>query len=100
VHLLYNAFAIEYGCSANYAKQTVFKEMVLPDVFVYHKENKFGVIIKEVRSTKDIPKEQMTKCISKFKEWSGMQGIYLPDAENKEEIRSLEIMIDRMQDYL
>ena len=99
-HLLFAAYAIEYGCTMDYAKQVVLKEEVCPDVFMYKKQSKFGDTINEKRSTADIPKELMAKCISRFKEYAGINGIHLPDAENEEERRSLEVMIERMSDYL
>lgn len=99
-HLLFSAFAIEYGCSLTYAKQIVFKEMVCPDIFVYEKINNLGVTIKEKRSSADILKEKMTECIGRFKEWSGKRGIPLPDATDQGWLRSIEVEASKMKEYL
>ena len=101
LHLICTAFALEYGSSLNYVKQKILKKVVCPDIFVYEKMVKNGERIKEVRSTADIPKEQMTEVISRFKEWSAMEaGIDLPNATDQEWLRQIEIEASRMAHYL
>lgn len=101
MHLLFSAFAMEYGCSEHYAKQNVFKGTVCPDIFVYFRTSKTGVKLREKRSTASIPKEQMTESINRFKEWSAKEaGIPLPEATDQGWLRSIEVEAERMKEYL
>lgn len=100
MYLLFACFSLEYGCSLDYAKQIVFKEMVCPEVFMYERKNKFGITIPEKRSTANIPKEKLTECIGRFKEWAGQAGILLPEATDQGWLRSIELEADRMKQYL
>lgn len=100
-HLLFAAFALEYGCSLDYAKQVIYKEIVCPEVFMYKRPLKNDDIIEEKRSTRDIPKETTTMCIKHFKEWSAKEaGIPLPDATDQGWLRQIELEAARMSHYL
>jgi len=101
LHLLFSAFAIEYGCSLDHVKQVILKEDVCPDVFMYERTLKSFEVVPHKRSTSDIPKEKMTECIGRFKEWSAKEaGIELPDATDQGWLRSIELEADRMKHYL
>jgi len=101
IHLLFTYFAIEIGSSLDYVKQYVFKEMVCPEVFLYNRTLKSGEVIQEKRSTAKIPKETLTECIKKFKEWSAREaGIPLPEATDQGWLRSIEVEAERFKHYL
>jgi len=82
-HVLINLFAIEYGDTANYVKQTLLKEIVCLEIFkTTHTNRKTGEIRGDWRSSADLDSKEMTQVIDKFRTWSSMTaGIYLPSAE-------------------
>ena len=93
LHLLLAYFALEYGCRKEYAKLEFYKKTVNPDIFVYPRYDRIkDCIVEEIRSSKELTKEEMSLSIERFKIWSVQEaGILLPDAEDKENIQQAEM---------
>ena len=101
LHLILGWFALEYGETLDYVKQEYFKRLVNPDLFVTRKEDRFLGETEVLRSTRDLTKEQLTVAISRFRDWSSREaGIYLPEANEDEFLRAVEVELSRRQIYL
>jgi hypothetical protein len=90
LHLIIAYFASETGNTLETVKQEFFKG--------YANEVIFG---KRKRSTASLNIEEMSLAIERFKIWASMVGnVYLPDAENQEQMRQLQSEIQRNKQYL
>lgn len=101
LHLILGYFALEYGETMEYVKEKYFKRHVNSDIFVEVKNDTFLGKLKTLRSSADISKEEMSIAIERFKMWSVKEaGITLPDADNGEFLREIEIEIENKRQYL
>lgn len=101
LHVLLGVLAMEFGETLEYVKQNYYKELVNPDLFVIKKEDKFMGERIQLRSSRDLTKEEMTESIDKLKVWASKEcGIYLPDAEDKALIARIEAEMRRNAKYL
>lgn len=91
LHLILTWFSLEYGCSMEYAKHSYFKEMN-KNIFEETKTSKkSGKEFTQFRSSRDLDSAEMTICIDKFRNWSGQNGIYLPEANEHEFLKEIQI---------
>lgn len=101
LHLILGYFAIEYGETIEYVKQEYFKRLVNRDLFAERKSDRYMGEIEVLRSSRDLTKEQMTLAIERFKDWSSKEaGIRLPDANEQEFLKAIQIELDRQQRYI
>ena len=101
LHLILGWFALEYGETLDYVKREYFKRLVSPDLFVFRKDDRFLGETEVLRSTRDLTKEQLTIAITRFRDWSSREaGIYLPEANEDEFLRAVEVELSRRQIYL
>ena len=93
MHLILALFGKEVGYTLEEVKQDIFKRTVCREHFL-----KLGT--KAIfRSTSDLNTKEMTKAIDQFREFSfNTMGIYLPEANEEENLRSLEHEL-RMSGY-
>lgn len=99
--LLFNIFAMDYGCSIDFVKEEFFKKLVNPDIFIRKKEDKTIGEYEYLRSTSDLTKDEMTAAIDKFKIWANdSAGIFLPDSFTEEERWEIERQIQMNRRYL
>lgn len=99
LHLILGYFATETGYTLDYVKRCYFKELVNGDLFVTESDGKFGKV-QDLRSTADLTKEELSKAIDRFRFWSETEaGIYLPEADEREYIQSIEIELDKYNNY-
>lgn len=87
LHLLIGMFALETGNRLADTKDLY--KWVNRDLY-YSKKKIGGEIFVTVRSSADLDKDEMTKSIERWREWSAEQGYPLPSAMTAEEVRSLE----------
>lgn len=102
LYLLFGYFGVETGNNVETVKNEYFKAAVNPDYFV---RQKYDSVLKHdrtyLRSTRDLTVEEMCICIDRFKIWSAKEaGIYLPDAEDKEKVRYMELEVERNNKFL
>lgn len=99
LHLVLNAFAIEYGERMNYVKQEIFKKIVNEDIFKTTFVNKkTGEERIDWRSSADLTDAELSKAIERFKDYAVTEmGLLLPDSNNVRELEALEIHIKNNQ---
>ena len=96
LHLLIGIVAMEGGVSLEYAKTEYFKRLANRTLFVRTRHDKFkGEDVEALRSTASLSKEEMTEAIDKFKTWASMQGIILPNSQDRELAKQIEVEISR-----
>lgn len=101
LYLILGWFALEYGETVEYVKQEYFKRLVNRDLFVERKQDRYLGQIEVLKSSRDLTKEQMSVAISRFKDWSLKEaGIRLPDANEDEFLRAIEIELNKRQRYI
>lgn len=100
LHAIIGVVAMETGTSLAYAKDTYFKRLVNPSIFVVEKDDPFAGKVETVRSSADLTKEEMSTAIDRFKRWSAENGIYLPEPGDDQLLRDIEIEMGRNAAYL
>ena len=55
---------------------------------------------KILRSSKDLTSKEMTTAIDRFRIFASEQGFYLPEPNETEMLRSIEIQSSKMQNFL
>lgn len=99
-HLCFSALAIEIGESAEYVKQEVFKRICNPDLFLVTKENPILGTIEVLRSSRDLTTHEMSVAIDRYRKWCAEQGVYIPEANEEENLASLEAELSKYERYL
>lgn len=100
LHIAISAFAIEIGESAEYVKQEVFKRICNPDLFLITKENPILGTIEVLRSSRDLTTHEMSVAIDRYRKWCAEQGVYIPEANEEENLASLEAELSKYERYL
>ena len=102
LHLILGWFALESGLTLKYVKLEYFKKLVNPDTFRLN--DKYDEILKrnveQWDSSRNIPKEKMTTCIERFRNWSSENRIYLPSADEEKFLKHIDIEINRNKKWL
>lgn len=99
-HLCFSTLAIEIGESAEYVKQEVFKRICNPDLFLITKENPVLGTIEVLRSSRDLTTHEMSVAIDRYRKWCAEQGVYIPEANEEENLASLEAELSKYERYL
>ena len=100
LHLILGVVAIETGNTLAYTKDVYFKRLVNPDIFVKEVNDLYVGKVRTVRSSADLTVETMSEAIDRFKRWAAEQGIYIPEPEDAERLRDIELEMGRMKSYL
>lgn len=100
LHLILGVVAMETGNTLAYTKDIYFKRLVNPDIFVREVNDLYVGKVRTVRSSADLTVETMSNAIDKFKRWAAEQGIYIPEPEDAERLRDIELEMGRMKSYL
>lgn len=102
LHLIISWFALEYGETAEYIKQEIFKKQVNRDIFIFQFANKkTGEIRDEFRSTSDLDTKELTVAIERFRNWASKEGgIYLPEPKDLALLNEIEYQIKLNAEYL
>lgn len=100
LHLILGVVAIDTGNTLAYTKDMYFKRLVNPGIFALRKEDTFLGPVVTLRSSKDLTTEEMSEAIDRFKRWAAEQGIYIPEPEDEERLRDIELEMGRMKSYL
>lgn len=101
VHSIISYFALQYGETAEYCKHEYFKKSANPEIFWVERENDIRGRYKTLRSTATLSQEEMSLAIERFKNWaSKTAGIYLPEPDDFEAMRQIDIEIQRNKQYL
>lgn len=101
LHLILGYFASQTGYRVEEVKKNYYKELCNPDLFIIEREYKFIGKKKDFKSSKDLTTEEMSLSIERFRNWAASEaGIYLPPPTNEEELKALEIEVERYKTYL
>jgi len=101
MYLLFGYFGSEYGVSVEEAKNDYFKALVNPELFVRYKTNRFGTMVRYLRSTAELTTSELTTAIDRFRNWSSSQfGLYLPSPEDRQMLVHAEKVIEANKEYI
>jgi len=92
LHLILAWYAIEYGETADFVKQDIFKKQINRQIFETEYVNeKTGECRQDWRSTASLSTAEMTLAIERFRNYASIYaGIYLPQPEDELMIKELE----------
>lgn len=100
LHLILGFFAVEFGYSLDEVKLDLFKKEVNKEIFIRERTNKRGDVVKYVRSSADLDREEMTTAIERFRNYSAAEaGLYLPAPNEYEALVYAQQQIDAFKDY-
>lgn len=100
LHLIIGVVAMETGNNLAFTKEVYFKRLVNPDLFCVEKEDRIMGKVTVLRSSRDLTVEEMSEAITRFKRWSAENGIYIPEPEDAERLKDIELEMGRMKSYL
>lgn len=101
LHLIIGYLAIETGNSIEWVKREYFKKLCNRELFVIEKDDKYIGKSEELKSSRDLSKEEMTLAIERFRNWSSeTAGIYLPSANEQSFLDNIEIELSKHKKYL
>ena len=101
LHLIIGYLAIETGNTLDYAKEVFYKRAANKELFVREKEDEILGKVEYLRSSADLTKEEMTLSIDRFRNWSSQTaGIYLPAADEREFLASIEYEMSRYKQWI
>ena len=100
LHLLIGVVAMETGNTLQYCKDVYFKRIANPGLFIERHKDALAGEVEILRSSADLAKEEMQEAIDRFKRWGAENGFYLPNPGDESLLRSIEIEMARMKNYL
>ena len=100
LHLVLGVVAMDTGNTLAYTKDVYFKRLVNPDIFVREVNDLYAGKVKTVLSSADLTVETMSSAIDRFKKWAAENGIFIPEPEDAERLRDIELEMGRMEPYL
>ena len=100
LHLVLGVVAMDTGNTLAFTKDVYFKKLVNPDVFCVMKDDRIMGKVQVLRSSRDLTIEEMSMCIDRFKRWAADNGIYIPEPEDAERLKDIELEMGRMKSYL
>ena len=100
LHLILGVVAMDTGNTLAYTKEIYFKRLVNPDIFVQEVNDLYVGKVQTVRSSAELSVETMSTAIDRFKRWAADNGIYIPEQEDAERLRDIELEMGRMKSYL
>lgn len=100
LHLILSWFAVETGYTLEDVKREYFKKLCNPEIFLKEDKGSLGEII-SIKSSADLDSNEMTTAIERFRNWSAKEaGIYLPEANEDEWLRHIEIEISKHEKWI
>jgi hypothetical protein len=101
-HLIIGWFALEYGETIEYVKQSMIKKDICPEIFKFDYVNKkTGEIRESYRSFADLNQSESNYVIDKFRNYSSKEaGIYLPDKSDLINLHQIDIELKKNKQYL
>ena len=100
LHLIVGVVAMETGNTLAYTKEMYFKKLVNSDIFCVMKDDPIMGRVHVLRSTADLTIEETATAIDRFKRWAAENGIYIPEPEDAERLKDIELEMGRMKSYL
>ena len=100
LHLVIGAVAMETGVTLDFCKQEYYKKLANRGIFVKEVDDFYVGKVEVLRSSRDLTAEEMSESITRFKKWAAEQGIYIPEPEDAERLKDIELEMGRMKSYL
>lgn len=100
LHAILGVLALETGNSLEVVKREIYKKKVNPDLFIRTKHDPTLGEIEEVRSSRDLTKEEMSLSLDRYKKFCADNGIFLPEPGDEELLRQIEFEMARAAKYL
>lgn len=100
LHLILGVVAMETGNNLAFTKEMYFKRLVNGDIFCVMKDDPIMGRVQILRSTTDLTIEEAATAIDRFKRWAADNGIYIPEPEDAERLKDIEMEMGRMKSYL
>lgn len=101
LHLILSLLAIETGNTLDYVKEVFYKRAANKELFVREKDDEILGKVEYLRSSADLSKEEMTLSIDRFRNWSSQTaGVYLPAADEREFLASIEYEMSRYKQWI
>ena len=100
LHLIIGAVAMDTGVTLEYCKAEYYKKLANRAIFLTYRDDPFAGKVEVLRSSRDLTVEEMTESINRFKKWAADQGIYIPEPEDADRLRDIELEMGRMKAYL
>ena len=100
LHLVIGAVAMETGVTLDFCKQEYYKKLANRGIFVKEVDDFYVGKVEVLRSSRDLTAEEMSESITRFKKWAAEQGIYIPEPEDAERLKDIEMEMGRMKSYL
>lgn len=95
LHLILGFFALESGYTMEYVKQQFFKIECNLEIFKKVENGIFGEV-EGLRSWAKLNTREAAQSITRFRNWSSSTaGIYLPEADEKEFLKSIEEQLSK-----
>jgi len=101
LHLILGRFAVQYGETLEYVKVEFYKKQCNPELYIIDRINpKTGEIRKALRSSEDLDVSEKALSITRFRNWSSNEGIYLPEPGEEQFLRHIEIEMEKHKEYI
>lgn len=101
LHACLGCVALHLGEKLEDVKRFIFKIKVNPDIFIEEKHIKGVGLVKKLRSSADISKDEMITAIERLRNWASQEeGIYIPSSDEHLLIQQMEIEYERTKQYL
>lgn len=101
LHVVLAYFASEFGYDLETVKYDFFKRQVNRDIFARERENRNGLKVTYMRSTRDLDTGEMATAIDRFRNWSASEaGLYIPEANEYDALLEVEKQIALYEKYL
>jgi len=101
LHLILGWFASNFGYNLEYVKQQFFKIDCNKSLFVIERTNhKDQTKYKDIRSTAELTTSEMTTAIERFRNFSADNDLYLPEPNELEYLKQIEIEIENYKNFI
>lgn len=100
LHCILGVLALETGYSLEVVKREIYKKKVNPDLYIRSINNSPFGDIEELRSSRDLTKEEMSLSIDRYKKFCAEHGVYIPEPGEEEMLRQIAYEMDRAGKYL
>ena len=71
------------------------------DIFVAEKEDRWLGRTEDFRSVSSLSSAELSTAIDRFRDWSSREaGIYLPEANEEQFLKAIEVEMNRMKRYI
>ena len=101
LHLILSWFASNFGYTLEYTKQQFFKIDCNESLFVIERTNhKDQSKHKDIRSTTELTTGEMTTAIERFRHFSADNDLYIPEPNEIDYLKQIEIELELCKQYL